>query len=592
MRSWSCNSPTSTFNRLVVLILFVVYSTYISSVHLRSLGSVLHYSNYDDIETIRERDGVKEEIQNNEDDEDVESTFLNSNDNFVNQTRNEIINVDDEEDKENIEKKDIGENENTVDIATIEVEMSSNNSTLQSDIIQIVHNPNEKSITISYKNLLSTMNANNETTTARQCLNPIIRGRLSGPALSIIQWTPYYANTTNKKELGPVVDKMFGRYSVPLPGKYYIEIIGIMCNHRFHIPNDDFRNQCLIHPSHHRLTADGAYIDVGAHDDVGNNIDVDLDEADIVPMPGHWKWNPAKEQNDYNDKGQEQRSPLSLSQEPLYTRYQPPFCRGDENKTLPHCADKMDLTRYEAYEFEFDPELKSMIETSLASSSLSPITRRSQPLSSSTATDRGNTTETVMANTTVCLVGFSHSRHMRDSMRQVVYYQNPAIQIDWGKARFPDELHNIEYFNNMHKKLEGDNNCTHVLIGLGQWAASKPLLFDRYERDIEEAMRVAVRARDEIGFALFFRSIHYNPMGDVYSSCPPHDWRYPPVIDGYNAIIKSLCEQYNIPFLDTNAMFGPMWDSGNDWCHPNMQVGLPEAFYLLGKMMMSNTSNM
>ena len=74
-------------------------------------------------------------------------------------------------------------------------------------------------------------------------------------------------------------------------------------------------------------------------------------------------------------------------------------------------------------------------------------------------------------------------------------------------------------------------------------------------------------------------------MGDVYSSCPPQDWRYPPVIDGYNSIIQSLSDQYNFPFLDTNAIVGPMWDSGNDWCHLNRQVGLPEAFYLLGQMM-------
>lgn len=77
-------------------------------------------------------------------------------------------------------------------------------------------------------------------------------------------------------------------------------------------------------------------------------------------------------------------------------------------------------------------------------------------------------------------------------------------------------------------------------------------------------------------------------MGDVYSTCPPQDWRYPPVIDGYNSIIKSLCEQYNLPFLDTNAIVGPMWDSADDWCHLNQQVGLPEAFYLLGQMMMLN----
>jgi len=59
----------------------------------------------------------------------------------------------------------------------------------------------------------------------------------------------------------------------------------------------------------------------------------------------------------------------------------------------------------------------------------------------------------------------------------------------------------------MHKKYPGGNNCTHVLIGLGQWPAYTPLLFDQYERDIEELMTVAVQARKEIGLQIFFRSI-------------------------------------------------------------------------------------
>jgi hypothetical protein len=76
-------------------------------------------------------------------------------------------------------------------------------------------------------------------------------------------------------------------------------------------------------------------------------------------------------------------------------------------------------------------------------------------------------------------------------------------------------------------------------------------------------------------------------LGDVYSSCPPRDWRYPPVIEGYNSIIKSLCEKYELPFLDTNDIIGPMWDSGDDWCHLNKKVGMAEAFYMLSTIIMS-----
>ena len=71
-------------------------------------------------------------------------------------------------------------------------------------------------------------------------------------------------------------------------------------------------------------------------------------------------------------------------------------------------------------------------------------------------------------------------------------------------------------------------------------------------------------------------------MGDVYSTCPPQDWRYPPIIDEYNAIIQSICNDYDLPFMNTNEIVGPMWDSGDDWCHLHGKVAIVEAYYLLG----------
>jgi hypothetical protein len=79
----------------------------------------------------------------------------------------------------------------------------------------------------------------------------------------------------------------------------------------------------------------------------------------------------------------------------------------------------------------------------------------------------------------------------------------------------------------------------------------------------------------------------YNPLGDAISSCPATDWRYPPVIDGYNSIIKSLCEKHELTYLDTNDIIGPMWDSGNDFCHLSEKVGMAEAFYMLSTIIMS-----
>ncbi len=76
-------------------------------------------------------------------------------------------------------------------------------------------------------------------------------------------------------------------------------------------------------------------------------------------------------------------------------------------------------------------------------------------------------------------------------------------------------------------------------------------------------------------------------MGDVYSLCPPKDWRYPPVIDEYNRIIEDISNANGLPYVDTTDIVGPMWDSGDDWCHLTRKVSDVEAFYILGNVLRS-----
>jgi hypothetical protein len=78
----------------------------------------------------------------------------------------------------------------------------------------------------------------------------------------------------------------------------------------------------------------------------------------------------------------------------------------------------------------------------------------------------------------------------------------------------------------------------------------------------------------------------YNPLGDAHTTCRPHDWRYPPLIDEYNSIIDSLCKEYNVSYIDTNDIVGPLWDSGSDWCHQSQKVNQVENIYMLSKMIM------
>eukprot|EP00548_Thalassiothrix_antarctica_P019639 CAMPEP_0194194526 /NCGR_PEP_ID=MMETSP0154-20130528/75635_1 /TAXON_ID=1049557 /ORGANISM="Thalassiothrix antarctica, Strain L6-D1" /LENGTH=93 /DNA_ID=CAMNT_0038918965 /DNA_START=1072 /DNA_END=1350 /DNA_ORIENTATION=+ len=66
---------------------------------------------------------------------------------------------------------------------------------------------------------------------------------------------------------------------------------------------------------------------------------------------------------------------------------------------------------------------------------------------------------------------------------------------------------------------------------------------------------------------MYLRSLHYNPLGDVKTMCPPKDWRSPPTIDMFNDILRTLAKKYDLPFIDTNFIYAPMWDAAEDWCH-------------------------
>ena len=86
---------------------------------------------------------------------------------------------------------------------------------------------------------------------------------------------------------------------------------------------------------------------------------------------------------------------------------------------------------------------------------------------------------------------------------------------------------------------------------------------------------------------IYARSINYNPMKDMIVSCPPKDWRNPTVIDGYNAILRSICNDLNIPFLDANFIIGPIWDSSPDWCHLSDKGNQAEALFIASSILLN-----
>ena len=172
----------------------------------------------------------------------------------------------------------------------------------------------------------------------------------------------------------------------------------------------------------------------------------------------------------------------------------------------------------------------------------------------------------------LCVVGFSHSRMLREQFRAIL---PRGIKTKWHKIHFPSEL-TIELGKEVMK-----SNCIFAIIGVGQWAGSKGVTFPDYYKQMDSGVHIL----ESLGINVVLRKIHYNPLGDAISHCPPGDNRSPVVIDGYNEILRNLARKHNVSFIDTGDMMDSMWDAAPDYCHYTKLEARMEAFYIVQELL-------
>jgi len=180
----------------------------------------------------------------------------------------------------------------------------------------------------------------------------------------------------------------------------------------------------------------------------------------------------------------------------------------------------------------------------------------------------------------VFLVGLSHSREMMGAMSSL-NISSDNITYHWVRSRYPDNI--VPGF--VQRLI--DLKCSKTVVAVGQWAASKkvpggqPYLFETWELRMREVIGLLKNASIDT----LFRSIHDNPISEIGGSCPLTDWRSPPVIDGYNAVLEKLTKELDVPYVDSNKYFiGPGWDSAPDWCHVQAESGQAEAQYVFASI--------
>jgi hypothetical protein len=172
----------------------------------------------------------------------------------------------------------------------------------------------------------------------------------------------------------------------------------------------------------------------------------------------------------------------------------------------------------------------------------------------------------VLSKMNVCFVGDSHSRELF-FMAQRKYGENKAVTFTFVASIFPLVFSTAVLQQNL---------CSVAVISFGQWSlspyAESPVSIDAFWSEMKD-MFAAIKA-SPTSTRLFFRSENYNGLGGHVRRCPHADHRTPPAFDALNQAVRALCEETRgrIPFIDLDAIIGPMWDAAVDFCHPDAPV--------------------
>jgi len=328
-------------------------------------------------------------------------------------------------------------------------------------------------------------------------------------------------------------DQIVGLYDSTTEGTHFIEIIAERCEQiEFY---DNFTDMCVEDPWHHRLTVSPSTIDIT------NATQIQNDEL------GRGWWASSEIGED---------TP-STSLDSLYTRVQPNGCRENETKA---CLELTSLDRFIPYQFKWNTKTKAALSKDKIE---------------------------LLPPGEICLFGASHSRYMRDHMNEYWLKNITHLKASLRLARQPKlEPHAIRSFV---------KTCSKIVVGIGQWQAGypyeQPTLYEDYRRQMETLVKNIVKVQknnNTNNTDFYIRSMHYNPLGDMISACPPTDWRSPSVVEQYTNITKNLAATYNISYIDTNIVVSPVWDSQDDWCHfagnTGMKAAIAEAQYVIGKL--------
>jgi len=456
-------------------------------------------------------------------------------------------------------------------------------SYVASDISKIIHVPTESRIEVHLKS-----------NSTRRCQNPVFKGRISGWSLSMIEFDSKFNSRSHESD---VIVGTYNLSQMPLSGKYYVEIIVLLCEgfgKGFRGVN--LRNVCLedMEDDNHRITAGNGTASI----DIVVDQTVSTCQQNHSLSYGQWLHRDylASEARTINRRENSTKPSSAVSippPEPIFTSYQPEKCyyrNIGKGKKVDFCEDLRDYERFKDYTFRWNR---------------GPYAMLNEPFLSNPHC--GNREH----HTHVCFVGASHSRildqhcqklleptreeanHLRERGLQVPDLNCSYAHIDMTDGSFTEDLALTRI---------GRPGCTVAVVGTFQWPFSfkqhKPnWTLAEWKSDVTNMVGILTNLSKEGKIPLrkvLLRSAHANGLKWDVSMCPPRDMRGPVNADGATTILREVAESFVgvrneqspiVSFLDTSFLLDPVWDSPEDWSHYMGKEGEMETKFILSEIL-------
>ena len=474
------------------------------------------------------------------------------------------------------------------------IPMNTHSSFVESEVSRIIHSPSESRIEVHLK-------------PTRRCKNPLLKGRISGWSLSMIE----FDNITDDKVIGH-----YDLYHIPVSGTYHVEILVVSCEKY----EGDYRSMNLREPcleiktdASHQLTA-------------GNGIDEKATIYLEVPSDRN------DTSHDENIMGRWLHHSLLSDEKTLL----------DENKILqlpqplpvftPHEGGSIwcQLGNKEAYCDIIGTDARALLYTNYTYYQWDP--RLSEVWRKDYLTGFLNSDYIKDDQTKVCFVGASHSREFangcnrnRDKTAQLakehglddsLFHKLQCAHIDTRipaldgyPEQIPETSINLIMSDKVNAQIE-QQQCTHAVVGLFQWYFSyenkiewkKEITFNEWKAGMIRTVKMLQDSSQSPSSSLrkiYLRSAHANGFSSAHVACPPDDFRTPINAKIATEIVEEIVEEFNssgtntssvapVSFLDTSLFVDGIWDSAGDWSHFNHVNLEMESKFVLSKILIDD----